>query len=122
MIIAIDFDGTLVEHEYPNIGPEVPLAFEALRLWQSNGHKLILLTMRSGQELINAVEYCKNKGINFWSVNDNPEQKGWTDSRKVFAHIYIDDANMGCPLMQTKGLNTRQVVDWKQILKDPRIK
>lgn len=114
MIIAVDFDGTLVEHEYPRIGPEVPFAFETLKLWMGQGHRLILYTMRSGEKLKEAVDFCMGRGVDFWGVNQNPEQHEWTDSPKVYAHQYIDDAAYGCPLIKKTG--ARPYVDWSSLL------
>ncbi len=114
MIIAVDFDGTIVEHEYPAIGRRVPLAITKLKEFIAQGHKIILYTMRSGKELQYAVEYCKRNGINFWAVNENPTQKEWTSSPKIYAHMYIDDAAFGCPLIHVKG--RRSYVDWRKII------
>lgn len=108
MIIAVDFDGTLVEHKFPEIGKENPGAFDVLRLLQENGHRLILYTMRSGHYLTEAVEYCTSKGITFWGVNENHEQEAWTSSGKIYAHIYIDDASICIPLRDGS-------VDWGQV-------
>lgn len=110
MIIAVDFDGTLVEHRYPDIGEEVPNAFYWLEEFQKLGIKLILYTMRSGKTLKAAVKFCNDRRINFYGVNENPEQKDWTDSPKVYAHRYIDDSAFGCPLTGTE--NGSAVVDW----------
>lgn len=98
MIIAIDFDGTIVGHDYPRIGAEAPNAFKVLRKLQEGGHKLILLTMRCGRELQDALAYCADRGVKFWAVNENPEQSGWTSSRKVYANLYIDDLALGAPM------------------------
>jgi hypothetical protein len=97
MIIAVDFDGTLVEHRYPDIGKEILFAFETLRELQKQKHQLILWTIRSGKELDEAVEYCKARGIEFYAINKSfPEEKfEETDSRKINADIYIDDRNIG---------------------------
>ncbi len=108
MIIAVDFDGTLVEHKFPEIGNENPDAFDILKLLQGNGHQLILYTMRSGHYLEEAVDYCASKGITFWGVNENPEQETWTSSAKIYAHIYIDDASVGTPMKDGS-------VDWLQV-------
>lgn len=112
-IIAIDFDGTIVAHRYPEIGEPVPYALETMRLMQENGYKLILYTMRSGQYLQEAVDYLAAEGIRLWAVNENPTQKHWTDSPKVYAHIYIDDAALGCPLLEVE--DDRPIVDWLEI-------
>ena len=115
MIIAVDFDGTLVEHKYPDIGNEAPFAFAILRTLQEQGHQLILYTMRSGRELFNAVQFCQKRGVTFWGVNENPDQHTWTDSRKVFAHLYIDDAAYGVPTKPATEIGLRPVVDWSKI-------
>lgn len=114
LIIAVDFDGTLVSHKYPQIGKEVNNAFKVLRKLQLQNVKLILYTMRSGPELIAAEEYCSERGVFFWASNNNPNQIEWTNSPKVFANIYIDDAALGCPLIWDKDSN-RSVVNWRDV-------
>lgn len=116
MIIAIDFDGTLVEHEFPRIGKDVPLAFETAKELQDKGHQLILWTVRIGRELKEAVEYCQSKGVTFWGVNENPTQKYWNGSPKAYAEIFIDDAALGCPLVDNKS-SIRLFVDWEKVRK-----
>lgn len=113
-IVGVDFDGTLVEHQYPRIGPEVAGAFEWLHRLQGAGVRLMLWTMRDNQTLTEAVVYCASRGIQFWGVNVNPEQAGWTSSRKQFAHLYIDDAAAGCPLTTREGVE-RPFADWNVI-------
>lgn len=98
MIIAVDFDGTLVRHDFPRIGSEAPNAFKVLRKLQEGGHKLILLTMRSEKYLQDAVDFCMERGVRFWAVNNNPEQGSWTSSPKVYAQLYIDDMALGVPM------------------------
>ena len=65
MIIAVDFDGTIVEHRYPSIGKEYPFAIETLRKLTEEGHRLILWTVREGQYLDDAVEFCRSRGLEF---------------------------------------------------------
>ncbi len=116
MIIAIDFDGTLVEHKYPLIGPDVPLAFDTLKRLMNCGHKLILYTMRSGKELDDAVKHCEKRGVKFWGINNNPTQlECFTASPKVYAHMYIDDAALGCPLTTQVPVG-RQSVNWSEVV------
>lgn len=98
MIIAVDFDGTIVRHDFPRIGSEAPNAFKVLRKLQEGGHKLILLTMRSEKYLQDAVDFCAERGVRFWAVNNNPEQGSWTSSPKVYAQLYIDDMALGVPM------------------------
>lgn len=97
MIIAIDFDGTIVEHRFPAIGRQRPFAFDTIKALQNKGHRLILWTHRTGPYLEEAVEYCRKHGVEFYAVNKNyPEEKWDTqDSRKILADIYIDDRNLG---------------------------
>ncbi|MBR4952285.1 MAG: hypothetical protein IKY56_04750 [Alistipes sp.] len=113
-VIAIDFDGTCVEHEYPSVGMDVEGAVETLRALNNKGHKLILFTMRSGDKLDKAVKWFKDRNIELWAVNENPEQKQWTESPKVFADVYIDDAALGCPIMFIDGVR-RPVINWRKV-------
>jgi len=96
MIIAIDFDGTIVEHRYPAIGRIRPFAFEALRGFQTKKHQLILWSHRSGKELEEAVEFCRSHNLEFYAINKNHPEEKWNknDSRKILADIYIDDRNL----------------------------
>ena len=114
MYIAIDFDGTCVTHDYPRIGKEIG-ATEVLKRLVEAGHKLILNTMRSDKELQDAVNWFKKNGIELYGVNENPTQKRWTNSPKVYAHMYIDDAAFGCPLINAPELSNRPFVDWDSI-------
>jgi hypothetical protein len=95
--IAVDFDGTIVEHEYPEIGKEKLFAFQTLKELEKMGALLILWTFRTGKELDEAVEYCRKNGIEFYSVNKNYPEEIFdeTVSRKINADIYIDDKNIG---------------------------
>jgi hypothetical protein len=95
--IAVDFDGTIVEHEYPKIGKEKLFAFRTLKELEKQGARIILWTFRAGKELDEAVEYCRNNGIEFYAVNKNfPEEVvDESVSRKIDADIYIDDKNLG---------------------------
>ena len=95
--IAVDFDGTIVEHDYPRIGKEMLFAFDTLRALQKKGHKIILWTFRTGPLLNEAVEFCRTKGIEFYAVNKNYPEEVMTDeiSRKIQADLFIDDRNLG---------------------------
>jgi len=97
MKIAVDFDGTIVEHKYPKIGKVMPFAFPALIELQKLGHQLILWTYRSGKELDAAVEFCRKNGLEFYAVNKNYPDEVFDDSisRKIYADVYIDDRNIG---------------------------
>lgn len=95
--IAVDFDGTIVEHKYPAIGKEIIFAFETLKALEAKGHKLILWTYRSGKELEEAVAYCKSKGLEFYAVNKSYPEEVYQPglSRKIDADVFIDDRNIG---------------------------
>jgi hypothetical protein len=95
--IAVDFDGTIVDHEYPGIGKEKLFAFQTLKELEKLGAMLILWTFRAGKELDEAVEYCRKNGIEFYAVNKNYPEEIFdeTVSRKIDADIYIDDKNIG---------------------------
>ena len=114
MIIAIDFDGTVVDHRYPNIGPDAPLAFEMLHDTNKSGHQLILYTMRCGLFLEHAVNWFRERNIKLYGVQFNPDQKKWTSSNKCYAEMYIDDAALGVPLVKPKGFQ-RPCVSWRSI-------
>ena len=96
-IIAIDFDGTIVEHDYPRIGKEMLFAFATIKELQKKGHKLILHTYRTGSLLEDSVEFCKKNGVEFYAVNKNyPEEIITEDTpRKLNVDIFIDDRNVG---------------------------
>lgn len=97
MFIAIDFDGTIVEHRYPQIGEEIPFAIETLKLIQKElRHNLILWTVREGEQLQEAVDYCKKRGLTFYAVNQNePGDSTTLGPRKLMADMFIDDRNFG---------------------------
>lgn len=100
MRIAIDFDGTIVEHRYPRIGKEIPFAIATLKQLQTKRHLLVLWTVREGKLLDEAVDFCRKRGLEFYAVNANhPEEEVRNDMtspcRKVVADLYIDDLNVG---------------------------
>lgn len=114
LIIAVDFDGTCVTHEYPNVGKEIGAA-QVLKRITDAGHKIILFTMRSGKELQDAVNWFKQNDIPLFGINENPEQHTWTESPKPYAHMYIDDAAFGCPLIFNDEISSRGFVNWEVI-------
>lgn len=99
MTIAVDFDGTIVEHKYPEIGEELPFATETLKMLIKDQHRLILWSVREGKLLEDAINWCRERGVEFWAVNkDYPEEKKeWNESfsRKIKADVWIDDRNIG---------------------------
>ena len=112
MIIAVDFDGTCVKHAYPKIGEDIG-AVPVLKKFVSDGHRIVLNTMRSGDLLQKAVDWFTMNDIPLTGVNHTPGQETWTQSSKTYANVYIDDAALGCPTtMDEKG---RIFVDWKVI-------
>lgn len=96
LTIAVDFDGTLVENRYPEIGKPIMFAFETLKKLQQEGHQLILWTYRSGEKLEEAVNYCRKKGITFYAVNKSYPEEVYEEeiSRKILADLFIDDRNI----------------------------
>lgn len=132
MIIAVDFDGTCVTHEFPNVGKDIG-AVPVLKRLVEKGHHIILHTMRSHSNgkvgnfdkngnpierdtLQDAIDWFEKNGIPLLGVNENPTQKRWTSSPKIFAHIYIDDAALGVPLKSDPQLSDRPYVNWKEIM------
>lgn len=101
MVIAIDFDGTIVEHRYPRIGKEIPFAITTLKQLQADRHRLILWSVRQGELLDEAVEYCRARGLEFYAVNANhpderaDEEDASSPCRKLQADLFIDDRNVG---------------------------
>lgn len=95
--VAVDFDGTIVENDYPRIGKPMLFAFETLKAMHEKGFRLILWTVRTGKELAEAVEFCRQNGVEFYAVNRNypEEEMDGEVSRKIEADIFIDDRNIG---------------------------
>lgn len=119
MVIGIDFDGTCVTHEYPEIGESIG-AEKVLRDLVKNGHQLVLCTMRGhkpyeGRDLLQeAVDWFEKNGIELLGVNRAPLQDTWTDSPKPYAQMYIDDAALGCPIIES-DISDRPYVDWEKL-------
>lgn len=100
MVLAIDFDGTIVEHAYPAIGKPIPFAIETLLQIQKDGHKLILWTVRHGDLLKDAIDYCAERGLYFYAENENYrgetiERDQIEYSRKLKADLFVDDRSIG---------------------------
>lgn len=96
LTIAVDFDGTIVEDEYPKIGKPIIFAFDTMKKLQDKGHRLILWTYRYGKELEDAIRFCEKNGIVFYAVNQSfPEEEFELKySRKINADIFIDDRHI----------------------------
>lgn len=116
LVIAVDFDGTCVDHRYPHVGPSVPGAAETLRELAAAGHLLIIWTMRDGYHLEAAKAWWTAHGIPYIGANRNPNQD-WSTSPKAYAQIYIDDAALGCPLT-THPDAERPFVDWDAVRRE----
>ena len=132
MIIAVDFDGTCVTHDFPNLGKDIGAA-QVLKQLTDKGHQLILWTMRSdveqprsdnpdihtvgGQYLQQAVDWFEKNDIPLWGIQTNPDQHQWTHSPKAYAQLYIDDAALGCPLIYKPTFHSRSFVNWAEVEK-----
>jgi hypothetical protein len=118
MVIAIDFDGTCVTHDFPYVGKDIG-SQEVLKKLVEAGNDLILWTMRSdtskGSFLKAAVKWFEANDIPLYGVQRNPTQDSWTSSPKCYAEIFIDDAALGCPLKFDSKLSNRPFVDWTQV-------
>jgi hypothetical protein len=119
MIIAVDFDGTVVDHIYPDVGRDVPGAVYWLKEIVRAGGRLILWTMRSpdskdGNVLQDAVDWFDRNRIPLFGANKNPQQS-WSSSPKAYAHLYVDDAAFGCPLKENPRSGGRPYVDWEVV-------
>ncbi len=123
MVIAVDFDGTIVEHRYPEIGEELPFATEVLKMLIADRHKVILYTMRNGKLLEDAVNWCKERGVEFYAINsDTPgdflSDRGTHLSAKVNADYFIDDRNIsGLPDWSTIYKIINRGLSYEQILR-----
>ena len=99
MVIAVDFDGTIVEDRYPAIGRERPFAIETLKKLVNERHKIILWSVREGELLDEAVAFCRERGLEFYAINrDYPEEEEGNNnhfSRKLKVNLFIDDRNLG---------------------------
>jgi len=92
MTIAIDFDGTIVGHNYPNIGELKPNAKETINKWYESGHKIIIWSCRDNKEKKEAIDFLKEHGIKFHTFNENVKvSDDFNPYPKIFAHLYIDD-------------------------------
>ena len=130
--IAVDFDGTVVTHDFPKVGKDIG-AVPVLKDLVNAGHEIILFTMRShGNPVIqkgygrdhkgsildtdvldDAINWFKANDIPLFGINENPTQKSWTNSPKVYAHVIIDDTACGAPVLYDE--NGREYIDWKRV-------
>lgn len=124
MRIAVDFDGTIVEHKYPYIGKEIPFAIDTLKRLAEERHKLVLWTVREGRLLDEAVAFCKERGLEFYAINqdepDNVPVKSNQRSRKLKVDLFIDDRNVGG--LPDWGMIYEMIsrkMTYEELLKDP---
>ena len=92
--VAVDFDGTLCEDKYPEIGKPREDIISLVKWLKNRSCKIILWTCRCNDKLQQAIEWCKNHGIEFDAVNENLKEhieKYNNNTRKVYADYYIDD-------------------------------
>ena len=110
LTIAVDFDGTIVEHKYPEIGDEMIFAFDTLKALQKNGHKLILWTFRSGQHLDEAVEFCNQNGVEFYAVNKSyPEEEYKEGLEDGTRYEYALDGSLSLEVRYKKGRVAKEI-------------
>jgi hypothetical protein len=132
-IFGIDFDGTCVNHAFPEMGEDCPGAVDVLKKIVAAGGKLVLWTMRSNTTespviedptlikcgadsfLDHAIKWFSDRDIPLWGIQENPTQKAWTSSPKAYCHTYIDDAALGCPLLFNLDFSSRPYVDWAAV-------
>ncbi|MBR2185512.1 MAG: hypothetical protein IJ897_08855 [Prevotella sp.] len=123
MTIAVDFDGTIVEHAYPKIGREQPFATDTLRQLIADQHRLVLWTVREGALLQEAIDWCRERGVEFYAINrDYPEEEPEKNnhfSRKLKVDIWIDDRNIGgLPDWGTIYRMIREHLTWDDIIRE----
>lgn len=124
MIISVDFDGTVVDDSFPEVGTDLPLVVESLHEIVDRGHNIILFTMRgtterslSGGTVVDeAVEWYKERSIPLFGINRNPQQFAWTDSPKPHSDIFVDDKGACIPLIQKRWMKAPGV-DWELVMK-----
>jgi len=126
MVIGIDFDGTCVSNNFPEIGEDIG-AVPILKELVDRGHELVLFTLRSNvldnsnaflqkeNYLDNAVDWFKKNDIELYGIQRNPTQNDWTSSPKADCQIYIDDAALGCPLKIDFTISRLPFVDWEKV-------
>lgn len=110
LIVAVDFDGTVVMHEYPKVGVSIGAVPWLKQAMEDFGVKLVLWTMRDGKELADAIDWFKLNKLDLWGIQTNPEQRVWTQSPKAYCQLYIDDCGLGAPLI--KPAQGKPYIDW----------
>ncbi len=112
--ICVDFDSTMVNSDYPNVISENDNCSEILKRWHKDYNVGIILdTLRGGNDLQIAIDWCESKGIPLYGIGKNPHQVNFVFSNKSYGIFSIDDRNIGCPLKESLG---KYVVDWDKIV------
>jgi hypothetical protein len=129
--INIDFDGTVVTHDFPRVGKDIG-SQKVLKKLVEKGHQLILFTMRDdtpdsmdeyyqikpgNRYLTDAINWFKSNDIPLYGIQSNPTQSMWTTSPKSYAELLIDDTALGCPLKYDLSISNRPFVDWIEVEK-----
>lgn len=110
-VIVLDFDGTVVTHDYPEVGEDIG-SVPVLKKIVESGHKIVLFTMRDKKELDDSVEWFRKNEIPLYGIQRNPTQDSWTSSPKAYGSLIIDDASLGAPLMFNPSIHSRPFIDW----------
>jgi ribonucleotide monophosphatase NagD (HAD superfamily) len=116
--ICLDFDGTFVYHEFPEVGAVIPGAADWVRRWIEAGARIILWTIRDNDHatgkkyLQEAIDTLMQNGIELFAVNNNPSQIEWSRSPKAYCNMYVDDAAFGAPLRRDEAICSRAFLDW----------
>ena len=114
MIIAIDFDGTCVAYDFPNIGHDIG-AVPVLKELVAAGHKLILWTVRGDSYLAPVVEWFRQNDIPLYGINKNPGQSRWSSSPKAHAELYIDDYALFAATIDNPDISAKPYLDWAKV-------
>jgi hypothetical protein len=98
MVIAIDFDGTIAEHTYPECGKIKPHAKEVINRLYNAGHEIIIWTCRWDHPMELCRQFLAEHGIKYHKLNEHVDwaiEMFKNDTRKIFADVYIDDRQLG---------------------------
>lgn len=110
-IIGLDADGTCWKNTYPTIGADIGAQHWLLHIHKTYFVKYLLWTMRTGKELEEAQAKLAEMEVPIWAVNNNPDQVKWSESKKIYANVYVDDTALGMPLC---SVGRKPYVNWHQ--------
>lgn len=108
--IALDFDGTCVQNNYPQLGKSIGAEKVLIHCYKTYNIQYMLWTMRTDQQLQEAVDWLRENTIPIWAVNENPTQSRWSKSPKRYANLYVDDTGLGMPLVNE--YRSKPYVEW----------